>query len=74
MEKEFKIVHSSPQGITIYSEDPRLGNSVNRRIIGKINKQFSIEVGSGISDYASCNDLSTIPYGSNLQAVDFGSD
>ncbi len=60
-----------PKGITIYSEDPRLGNSANRRIIGKINKQFSIEVGSGISDYASCNDLSFTSSGSYLPGCGF---
>jgi hypothetical protein len=60
-----------PKGITIYSEDPSLGNSANRRIIGKINKQFSIDVGSGISDYASCNELSIMPSGSNLPGCGF---
>lgn len=47
-----------PKGITIYSEDPTNVAYQNQKIIGKISKQFAIEIGSGITDYARCDDLS----------------
>ena len=49
-----------PKGITIYAENPQGIAYERRKIIGKINKQFGIEVGSGITDYESSEVLSLL--------------
>ena len=51
----------APKGIKVYSEDPTGIRYDRRKIIASINKQFSVDVGSGITDFRSCDDLNQIP-------------
>ena len=60
-----------PKGITMYYEDPSLVSTENRKIMFKLNKQFNINLGSGLSDYGRCDDLLSSSSGLNLPGLGF---
>ena len=59
-----------PKGITVYFEDPDGTSLDSRKVLAKINKQFPLDLGSGITDFVSCDDL-ILPSGSNLPGCGF---
>ena len=60
----------NPKGITVYSENPDGVSPESRKIVTKINKEFKIEIGSGLCDFARCDDL-FLSNGSNLSGQGF---
>ena len=57
-DREQSSSYFKPQGITVYGNDPRSTSLASLRVIKKINRRFSLDIGSSHLDFSQASTLS----------------